>query len=69
MLPTIPNPYFNRIPMSGPVSAGCLGEVLDLYHAKGANPDLEISPGALDEELAKFLRVRDYVKQHFSRLY
>jgi hypothetical protein len=69
MLPTIPNPYFNRILLSGPVSTGCLGEVLDLYPAKGANPDLEISPGALDKELAKFLQLRNYAQTKFLPVY
>jgi hypothetical protein len=69
MLPTIPNPNFNRILLSGPVSTGCLGEVLALYHAKGANPDLQISPGALDEELAKFLQVRGYAQTKFLPVY
>lgn len=69
MLPTIPNPHFNRILVSGPVSTGCLGEVLDLYDAKGANPDLEISPGALDDELAKFLHVRGYAQTKFLPVY
>src|SRR5271169_2010129 len=65
MLPSIANPYFNRILLSGPVSTGTLGEVLDLYNASGANPGLEISPGALDEELAKFLRAQGYGQTKF----
>jgi hypothetical protein len=69
MLPSIPNPYFNRILLSGPVSIGTLGEVLDLYTASGANPHLEISPGALDEELAKFLHAQGYAQSRFLPVY
>jgi hypothetical protein len=65
MLPSIPNPFFNRILLSGPVSTGSLGEVLDLYSASGANPHLEISPGALDEELAEFLQAQGYAQTKF----
>ena len=65
MLPSLSNPYFNRILMSGPVSIGSLGDVLDLYNASGANPHLEISPGALDEELAKFLQAKGYAQTKF----
>ena len=65
MLPSIPNPFFNRILLSGPVSTDALGEVLDLYNASGANPDLEISPGALDKELAKFLQGQGYAQTKF----
>jgi hypothetical protein len=69
MLPSIPNPYFNRILLSGRVSVGSLGEVLDLYAASGANPHLEISPGALDEELAKFLHAQGYAQSRFLPVY
>ena len=69
MLPSIPNPNFNRILLSGPVSIGSLGEVLDLYSASGANPHLEISPGALDEELAKFLHPQGYAQTRFLPVY
>ena len=62
MLPSIPNPFFNRILLSGPVPTDSLGEVLDIYKASGANLDLEISPGALDKEVAKFLQARGYVQ-------
>ena len=51
--------------MSGPVSTASLGEVLNLYDANGANPGLEISPGALDEELAKFLQTQGYAQTKF----
>ncbi len=69
MMPSNPNPYFNRILLSGPVSTGALGEVLDLYNASGAKPDLEISPGALDEELAKFLQAQGYAQTKFLPVY
>lgn len=66
MLPSIPNhPYFNRILLSGPVPTDSLGEVLDIYKASGANLHLEISPGALDEDVAKFLQARGYVQTKF----
>jgi len=65
MLPSIPNPFFNRILLSGPVPTDSLGEVLDLYKANGANADLEISPGALDEDRAKSLQARGYVQTKF----
>jgi hypothetical protein len=69
IFPTNPNPNFNRILVSGPVSTDCLGEVLDLCVAKGVNPDLDLSPGALDEELAKFLQVRGYAQTGFHPVY
>jgi len=69
MLPSIPNPNFNRILLSGPVSIVAIGEVLDLYSASGANPHLEISPGALDEELAKFLHAQGYAQSRFLPVY
>jgi hypothetical protein len=65
MLPSIPNPFFNRILLSGPVPSDALGEVLDIYKASGANADLEISPGALDEELARFLQAQGYAQTKF----
>ena len=69
MLPSSPNPFFNRILLSGPVSTDSLDEVLDLYNADGANPHLEISPGALDEELAKFLQAQGYAQTKFLPVY
>jgi len=69
MMPSIPNPNFNRILLSGPVSTASVGEVLDLYHASGANAHLEISPGALNEELAKFLQAQCYAQTRFLPVY
>jgi hypothetical protein len=69
MLPSSPNPFFNRIWLSGPVSTASLGEVLDLYTTSGANPDLEISPGALDEELARFLQAQGYAQTKFHPVF
>jgi len=69
MLPTSPNPNFNRILISGPVSTGPLGEVIDLYNAKRVSPDLDISPGALNDELAKFLQIRGYAQTNFHPVY
>src|SRR5277367_4927323 len=65
MFPSSPNPPFNRILLSGPVSTASLGEVLDLYHASAANADLEVSPGALNEELAKYLQAQGYAQTRF----
>lgn len=65
MLPSISNPFFNRILLSGPISTGSLGDVLDLYKESGANANLEISPGALDEELARFLQAKGYAQTKF----
>jgi hypothetical protein len=65
LLPSIPNPFFNRILLSGPVLTDSLGEILDIYMANGVNPHLEISPGGLDENVAKFLQARGYVQTKF----
>jgi len=69
MMPSSPNPAFNRILLSGPVPTDSLGEVLDIYKASGANPHLEISPGALDEDVAKSLQARGYVQTKFLPVY
>jgi hypothetical protein len=65
MFPGLPNPFFNRILLSGIVSPDVLGEVLDAYQAMGAPLDLEISPGALNEEMAKLLQGRGFVHTKF----
>jgi hypothetical protein len=65
MFPGLPNPFFNRILLSGIVSPDILGEVLDAYQAKGASLDVEISPGALNEKMAKLLQARGFVHTKF----
>ena len=65
MFPSVPNPIFNRIMLSGPVRLDDLREVLELYQVKGAPADLEISPGAINEEVAKFLHGIGYTQTKF----
>jgi len=65
MLPSIANPFFNRILLSGPVPTDSLGEVLDIYQVSGPNAHLEISPGALNEDVARFLQARGFVQTGF----
>lgn len=65
MFPGLLNPFFNRILLSGIVSSDVLGEVLDTYQAMGASLDLEISPGALNEEMAKLLQAPGFAHTKF----
>jgi hypothetical protein len=65
MFPSLPNPFFNRILLSGAVSPDVLGEVLDAYQAMGAPLNLEISPGAVNEEMAKLLQARGFAHTKF----
>src|SRR5258707_6624128 len=55
MFPSVPNPFFNRVLLSGIVSRNVLEEVLDSYQAAGAPLDLGISPVAVNEEIARVL--------------
>src|SRR5258707_1367307 len=65
MFPSVPNPFFNRVLLSGTVPLHVLGEVLDAYEAMGAPLDLEISPGAVNEEMAKLLQARGFAHTKF----
>jgi len=65
MFPGVPNPFFNRILLSGIVSPRVLGEALDAYRAMGAPLDIEISPGAVNEGMAKLLQTRGFVHTKF----
>ena len=65
MFPGVPNPFFNRILLSGIVSPDVLGEALDTYQVMGAPLDIEISPGALNEETARLLQARGFVHTKF----
>jgi len=65
MFPGLPNPFFNRILLSGIVSPDVLEEALDAYQAMGAPLDLEISPGAINEETAKLLQGRGFAHTKF----
>lgn len=56
MFPSLPNPFFNLVLLSGTVPRNVLEEVLDSYQAAGAPLDLEISPGAVNEEMVKLLQ-------------
>ena len=65
MFPSVPNPFFNRVLLSGIVSPNVLGDVLDAYQATGAALDLEVSPGALNEDMAKLLHARGFAHTKF----
>ena len=65
MFPSVPNPFFNRVLLSDIVPRNILEEVLDSYQAAGAPLDLEISPGAVNEEMARFLQARGFAHTKF----
>jgi hypothetical protein len=59
--PGTPNPAFNQVYVSGPVALADLERALESFEVHGMTPCLQLGPGSISSDVARFLDQRGFV--------
>lgn len=69
LAPKIPNPYFNRLFLSAPTDVSGIRSTLAAAKEKGTAISIEVSPGAITQEIGKELSQASYFQSNFHPIF
>ncbi|MBX9694465.1 MAG: GNAT family N-acetyltransferase [Cyanobacteria bacterium] len=69
MAPEVPNPFFNRILISGLTSAEELAETLGMFESASVVPTIEVSPGGISQTMSLSLFQKGFAQTEFRPVF